>query len=302
VNDIETILVTGGAGFVGSHLADALLDRGYSVIVVDNLSGGKEALVPDEAIFYNQDLTTGVPDIDSVDAVFHLAAQTNVRTSFDRPAQDARSNIIGTLNLAQWALDSGVKQFVFFSSGGALYDPAAALPYDESSPIAPQSPYGLSKHTAERYLHQRIPEDMLLTILRPSNIYGPRQYTDGEGGVIAKFINRALAGRTLDIYGDGKQTRDFVYVDDVIRAAVETMQERISGVFNVSTNQAVSVNDIVRQLKQALAEELSVVHEEPIAGEVRESKLSSAQLQSFGWQPEVSLSEGIKQIIAYERS
>lgn len=298
-------MVTGGAGFVGSHLVDALCKNDHEVIVVDDLSGGQREFVNDDATFVQQDIRGDLSSViqKKVDVVFHLAAQASVRSSLKDPLSDASVNIGGTLSVLEFAIEEDVDQLLFFSTGGAIYDPNASLPHTESSPVNPLSPYGLSKHTAERYLQRLVNDSIVLTILRPSNIYGPRQGAEGEAGVIAIFARHAIAGKQLEIYGDGEQTRDFVYVDDVVRAAQLLMQQQKAGVYNISTGTQTSVNELAEAMQRAIKRELVITHAEPVPGEVRHSVLSSEKLQQASdWAPAVDISPGIQHMLDYVRN
>lgn len=303
-NTNRTILITGGAGFVGSHLAATLLAAGHKVVVVDNLSTGCKEFVPEGAEFIKVDVRDGLSQIidHNIDVVFHLAAQVNVRESIANPTLDADMNISGTISVVECSQAMDVDQFIFFSTGGAIYDPEDALPPDETSAIAPRSPYGLAKHTAERYV-QMLADDISCTILRPSNIYGPRQGGDGEAGVIAVFAQKAVSGEELEVYGDGEQTRDFVFVQDVVRAAKSLMQAQASGIYNVSTGVQTSVNEVVEAIRTTTNNPVSVVKSDPIPGEIRHSVLSPQKLQeTIQWSPQVNITEGIKRTISYAKN
>jgi UDP-glucose 4-epimerase len=300
----KRIVITGGAGFIGSHLTQALIAEGHEVVVIDDLSAGSEDNLPADAQLVTADLSESVPDVfaEPVDAVFHLAARISVRESFRDPANDAKVNICGSLKLLKAAREHGVGQLITFSSGGAVYDPEAELPYTETSPTAPPNPYGLAKLTTEQY-HELLADNLPpYTILRPSNVFGPRQgWGGGEAGVAAVFINQLLSGQALSIYGDGQQTRDFVYVADVVRAAKAVLRNNIAGVFNVSTGKQTTV--------QALAESLidiagtgRIEYENEVAQEVKHSCLSSDKLQSASsWSPQVQVNKGLKKMYKYEK-
>lgn len=301
----KRILITGGAGFIGSHLAAAFVDDGHDVIVIDNLSAGCKENLPDGTEFVKADLRDGVPSVlnGRIDVVFHLVAQINARESFSDPVADAKTNIVGGLQLLEALSEVNIGRLVTFSSGGAIYDPSGEMPFFESSPVAPQTPYGLAKLTLEKYhdlLADKLPD---YTILRPSNVYGPRQGWGKENtGVVAIFINQLLADKPLTIYGDGSQTRDFVYVQDVVRAAKTVFSEGIDGVFNVSTGRPTSVKTIAETLID-IAGSGKVDYNEAIAGEVKESCLSSEQLQSQStWQPQTAIKKGLKKTFSFAKN
>jgi UDP-glucose 4-epimerase len=307
-------LVTGGAGFIGSHLVDALVGRGDEVMVVDDLSTGREENLR-EAIGRGTTLFVGdIRDAQFVDAllrrerpevVFHLAAQIDVRVSVSKPALDAEANVVGTINLLEAARTSGVRRFVYASTGGAIYGEGEP-PFAEDDPIRPLSPYGQSKYAGEGYsdLYRRLHGSSTVN-LRFANIYGPRQDPLGEGGVIAIFGGRLVSGERPVVYGDGHQTRDYVYVGDVARAALIASESDAHGAYNVGRGKEVSVLELIERLREA-AEELGVLGGSTLEpefaperkGEVRRSALDPAKARAeLGFAAETTLDEGLRRTL-----
>ena len=244
-----SVLVTGGAGFIGSHVADALLARGHRVVVLDDLSTGDERRVPREARFAKGDVRD--PGLDAllreeeIDTVFHLAAQVDVRRSVEDPVLNAEVNVLGTIRVAQAAALARVSHVVFSSSGGAIYGDPVGGKADEDHPLNPCSPYGVAKLAGEKYLAALAPDGgFLLTVLRYANVYGPRQDGRGEAGVVGIWMNRLLSGQDAVVNGDGGQTRDFVHVADVVAANQAAFVHRTPGVFNVGTGIETSVREL----------------------------------------------------------
>jgi len=240
------ILVTGGAGFIGSHLVDALIKKEHKVIIIDNLSAGKIKNLNPKAIFYKDDLNNFVKikeifKKESPEIVYHLAAQINVRKSTDNPMFDAKENILNTLNLLDLCLTHNIKHFIFSSTGGAIYGDTEQIPTKEDLKENPLSPYGCAKLSVEKYLnfYNKI-RDLKFTSLRYSNVYGPRQNPDGEAGVISIFFDKMFKGENPLIFG-GIQTRDFVYVGDVIRANLLALRDDSSNIYNVSTGKETDI-------------------------------------------------------------
>lgn len=241
------VLITGGAGFIGSHVVDTMLALGHRVVVVDDLSSGDPDRLPAEIRFVNGDVRdAALADLmreERIDTVFHLAAQVDVRKSVADPVFDAEVNVLGTIRVAQAAAASGVKQVVFSSSGGAIYGDPEGDSADEDHPLNPCSPYGVAKLAGEKYLLAlALDAGFVPTILRYANVYGPRQDGRGEAGVIGIFMNRLLAGEECLVHGDGEQSRDFVHVADVVSANRIVHARRIQGVFNVGTGVETTVN------------------------------------------------------------
>ncbi|WP_226988720.1 SDR family oxidoreductase [Methanopyrus kandleri] len=295
--------MTGGAGFIGSHVVEELVDRGHDVVVLDNFSVGCEENlreVRDDIEIVRADVT----DPRAVErtfreyrpeAVIHLAAQVNVRYSMESPFVDARINALGTLNLVSLAAEHDVERFVYASSGGAVYGEPEYLPVDEEHPTRPISNYGVSKLAGEYYVRVYAERDGFeYVILRYANVYGPRQDPRGEAGVIPIFLLRAARGEPLTIFGDGEQTRDFVFVEDVARVTAEAV-ERGDGVYNIGTGRETSVNDIVNAVKAVTGVDVEVVYEDPRPGEVRRIYLDPSRArEELGFEPRVDLEEGIE--------
>ena len=303
----RTALVTGGAGFIGSHVADLLLADGYVVTVVDNLASGKREQVPDGAEFRELNIISA--DAATLvlqrrfDVICHLAAQIDVRKSVADPAFDAQANIVGSLNLLEAVRASGhPTRFIFSSTGGAIYGDLVEPPTSETASKDPQSPYGTAKLSVEYYMGYYARVHGLDTVaLRYANVYGPRQDPHGEAGVVAIFCNRLLAGAPLTIFGDGRQTRDYVYVSDVARANLLAATRELPDpaslddrAFNVGTAVQTDVIELARLLKRAARSESEVRHAPPRPGEQRRSAVAIDKAERvLGWRPEMSLARGL---------
>jgi UDP-glucose 4-epimerase len=303
-------LVTGGAGFIGSHLVDALLERGDSVTVVDNLSSGKEsnlaAALAAGAVLERVDIRDA-PALSSVVAdarpeiVFHLAAQVDVRVSLADPALDARTNIEGTINVLEAARTADSKRLVFASTGGAIYGETDLLPTPENVEPLPMAAYGQSKFCAERYLglFQRL-YGMSTIALRFGNVYGPRQDPHGEAGVVAIFCGRLRAGGTPKIFGDGRQTRDYIYVADLVKALLRAGDADAVGVVNIGTEEETSVLDIVQRLAEVHGPDTPEPEFAPARlGEIERSCLAAGRAgEVLGWRSQTPIAEGLR--LTYE--
>ena len=298
-------LVTGGAGFIGSNLVDALLARGDEVTVVDDLSTGKrenlEQAIPGGATLAEIDIREAEAVTDVVarlkpEVIFHLAAQIDVRKSVANPAADARINVEGTANLLSAAQAHGVRRFVNTSTGGAIYGELETVPAAEDHRVAPEAPYGLSKFCAEQYCEIFTRLHGLSTVsLRYGNVYGPRQDPLGEAGVIAIFCGKVLDGGKATIFGDGKQTRDYVYVDDVVDANLRAAASDASGPINVGLGKERTVLDIVEVLNQYAANGFEPEHAPERLGEVLRSALDPSRAREvLGWEAKVELEEGLR--------
>ena len=301
------ILVTGGAGFIGSHLVDALIKDKHEVAVVDNLSSGKKEFVNRKALFVKGDITVPnavekvIKKYQPIDAIFHLAAQKSVTSSVKDPIYDAQVNIIGGLRVFEAAKNNNVKKIVFSSTGGALYGNSVKLPTPEAEKIAPESPYGIAKYSLENYLHYYQNFDIVTQILRYGNVYGPRQDPFGEAGVIAIFCESISRSRNVHIFGDGEQTRDFVYVSDVVEANSRSLSEQKSGVWNIGAAKETSVNQIVSGLfATAEVVKTKVIYQPARAGELKRSCLDNTKAKKeLGWQPKVTLRDGLDKTYQY---
>lgn len=296
------ILVTGGAGFIGSHLVDALLAERQQVLVIDNLSNGHRPQVNRRARLVVADIRQPAAAAAirrwRPQAVFHLAAQISVRRSLIDPRADAEQNIMGSLRLLELCRQYRVKQFIFSSSGGALYgdQPPSLRPTNERCQPQPQSPYGIAKWTVEQYLAvARRQWGLVSTVLRYANVYGPRQDATGEAGVVAIFLDALRQGKTPLIYGHGRQTRDYVYVADVVAANLAAWRRRADGVFNIGTGTATSVRVLFRHCARAMPASHCVPRAAaPVVGELRHSSLDARRARrQLAWQPTVTLVDGI---------
>jgi UDP-glucose 4-epimerase len=301
------VLVTGGAGFVGSHVADAYLAAGHQVVVVDNLSTGRAENVPTTAAFYPLDVRA--PQLAEVfererpEVVNHHAAQASVAASVADPRTDADVNVVGTVHLLTLCARFGVRRVVFASTGGAIYGDPHRLPVAEDHPCTPLSPYGTSKLAAEAYVRLFGQMGMSWAILRYGNVYGPRQDPSGEAGVVAIFARAMLDGRTPTIFGDGEQTRDFVYVDDVARANLLATEAEGSDVVNIGTGTETSVAELFRALAALTGFCGRPRFGPPRAGDVRRIALDSSRAARWlGWAPQVPLMEGLRRTVAWLRA
>lgn len=302
------ILVTGGAGFIGSHSCDALIKSGHDVTVMDNLSSGKSENIPREAFFIKEDITKF--DFGSFfaenkyDRIIHFAAQIDVRKSVADPLFDLKVNVQGLLNILDSAARNGVGKIVFVSSAGVMYGDTAS-PADEKTFPVPVSPYGVSKLAGEHYLRSYLHNFGLnYTILRFTNVYGPRQDPHGEAGVVAIFADQLKSKKQSILYGHGKLERDYVFVGDVVRAVVKAVDSGSSGeIYNISTGVATSVLELFNEMKKHFSDVPEPLLKETRPGELRRSVASYAKAQTeLGWKPETDLGEGLKKTIEYFQS
>jgi UDP-glucose 4-epimerase len=300
VADSTRVLVTGGAGFIGSHVVDVLVDAGYAVGVLDLLTTGSMDNVNAAATFFNADIEDG-EEVSRIFADFrpgvvdHHAARISVTASARDPVADAHTNVLGTLRILQACREHAVEHLVFASTGGALYGEAEHVPADENTPILPLSPYGAAKASVETYLRTyRATWGLSFTALRYANVYGPRQNAEGEAGVIAIFADRMLRAEEPTVFGDGEQQRDFVYVGDVASANQLAVERRFQGSYNVGTGTATSVNEIVAALRGSCGYGGRVEYAPAREGEVRCITLDSSLLaRTAGWSPSVALGDGL---------
>jgi len=301
---MQRILITGGAGFIGSHVTDLLVAAGHEVAVVDNLSTGKREFVPAAAQFFPYDIkdqNTHELILDwGPQVIIHHAAQMSVQVSVGDPLLDARENILGSLNILQAAARGQVRKFIFASTGGAIYGDEAPVPARETDPPRPESPYGIAKLAVEHYLHFYHREHGIIPVsLRYANVYGPRQNGLGEAGVVAIFTEKFLAGEQPVINGDGLQTRDFTYVGDIARANLLALSHPEAGSFNVGTGRETDILTIYLQLQKLTGSPQGPVHGPAKPGEQRRSSLNyELAREVLGWQPQVSLEEGLSQTVA----
>jgi len=302
------VLVTGGAGFIGSHVVDLFVAQGYEVVIVDDLSTGRASNLNPAAKFYQMDIRSPqlreVFEAEKPDYVSHHAAQMDVRRSVAEPLFDADINILGSINLLEIAKYFQVKRFIYISTGGAVYGEPERLPCDESHPINPICQYGASKHTVEHYLYMyHVNYGLKYTVLRYPNVFGPRQDPHGEAGVVAIFTGKMLAGEPVTINGDGDQTRDFVYVGDCAHANLLALSiDHEPGIYNLGWGRPTSINEITSVLVNVTGYKLPVQHGPAKLGETRHIYLDASKVKNdLGWAPTVTLEEGLEKTVAYFR-
>ena len=306
---MSKILVTGGAGFVGSHLVDRLIRKGHKVVVVDNLSTGKKENLNKKAKFYKIDICS--PKIAPIfkkekpEIVYHYAAQIDVRKSTENPVEDAKINILGSLNVIQnFILNTKYKiqntKFIFASSVGVYGEPKT-LPVKENHPLNPLVPYPITKLTTEKYLNYYQSQGLNFVSLRYANIYGPRQLSEiGEGGVIAIFINKILKGERPTIFGRGRQTRDFLYVDDAVGAAISAIISPSGSIFNVGTNKEITINSLLKLILKILNKKIKPIYKPLREGEIVKSRIDySKARRELGWRPRYNLQNGLKKTVEW---
>lgn len=301
------VLVTGGAGFIGSHIVDALIEAGHDVVVIDDLFTGHEKNVNPKARFYKLDVRDpAVFDLftaEKFDIVSHQAARGNVRASMEDPMIYADVNVRGGINLLECCRKFGTKKIIYSSTGGCVYGELQYLPADEKHPIQPRDPYGASKASFELYLPvYAMNYGLNYTILRYPNVYGPRQDPFGEAGVVSIFIGQMLQNVQAIINGDGEQLRDYVYIADVVRANILALTKGNGGTYNLGWGTGVSVNHIFRNLKMMTNYLLDEVHGPPKLGEVRNCYLDAGKIKhELGWDPLVTLGEGLRNTLDFFR-
>ena len=294
------IVVTGGAGFIGSHLVDALVAKGHQVSVIDDLSSGKKKYVHRQARLHKLDIRSSL--IEALfrrlkpQYVFHLAAQKNLRLSLLKPEFDADVNVAGSITVVRAAERAGAKQIIFSSTGGAIYGHQSQLPVSEQAEERPLSPYGLHKLMTEHYFsHWSGAKKIQATNLRYANVYGPRQDPNGEAGVVSIFVDKLFHGRPIEINGHGRQTRDFVFVHDVVAANLAAMNNHVTQPINISTGRETSVVKLAHILMRLTGRRQPIRYQAPIQGEVERSSLDWRRAKkTLGWQPTVDLEEGLQ--------
>jgi UDP-glucose 4-epimerase len=302
---MKKILITGGAGFIGSHLVDKLINENYKVIIVDNLSTGKKENINLKAKFYKLDILN--PKIFEVfkkekpEIVFHLAAQVNVRKSVEDPINDAKINILASLNILEACRKFNVKKIIFSSSGGAIYGETKIIPTPENYLPNPESPYGIAKLIVEKYLdfYKKV-YGLDYIVLRFANVYGPRQDPKGEAGVVSIFIEKIFKGERPVIFGSGKQTRDFIYVDDIVSALIKSISYKgKETIFNVGTGIETSVNQLFKLISKILGAKTKPIYASPKPGELKRNCLNISKIKKeLKWQPKYNLEKGFKETIS----
>jgi len=298
------VLVTGGAGFIGSNIVDGLIKEGHKTIVVDNLSTGKKENLNEKAEFYQLDIRgqelEKVFEENNITHVIHHAAQIDVQHSIKDPLFDAQNNILGTINVLEIAKNYEVDKIIYASSA-AVYGEPDYLPVDEEHPIKAMSPYGITKHTPEHYIKMYSElYNLKYTIFRYSNVYGPRQDPKGEGGVVSIFVDKMLAEERPVIFGDGEQTRDFIHVYDIVKANLLALEKGDNILVNISTESRDSVNDLVNYLNEILPYNLEAINEEARKGDILHSSLANGKAKELlGWTPDYDLRAGLEQTVEY---
>jgi UDP-glucose 4-epimerase len=301
------ILVTGGAGFIGSHVVDLMIDAGHEVVVVDNLSTGRKSNLNPHAKFYQADIRSEemekIFEIERPEVVDHHAAQMDVRRSVADPIYDADINVLGGLNLLNLAVKYGVRKFIHISSGGAVYGEPVYLPCDEAHPVTPLCPYGATKYMLELYLYMyKQTYGLDYSILRYPNVYGPRQDPAGEAGVVAIFTGLMLNEKPVTIYGSGEQVRDYVFVKDCARANVLLLENGSGRVYNLGYGIGTSVNQVFAGLKEITSYPFEANYAEARPGETFKIYLDSSRAHNeLNWEPRVPLAEGLRQTVEYFR-
>jgi len=302
------LLCTGGAGFIGSHISKAFLKDGHTVHIIDDLSAGKRENIPAEAVFHHLDIRSDAAAAlmrqEQYDMLVHHAAQMNVRESVKHPREDASVNIDGLLNLLEAGREHGLQRVLFASTGGAIYGDPVYAPQDEEHPLCPVSPYGVSKLASEKYLDfYREEHGIPYVSLRYANVYGPRQNPAGEAGVIAIFIEQMLNGKAPTIFGDGTQTRDYIYIDDVVAINRAVMEYDGTHIFNVGTGEETSLNHLFEQIQAHTDPSIDNEYGPAQPGEQMRSVLDiSRAKEELGWAPETDMAYGIGKTVEWFES
>lgn len=298
------VLITGGAGFIGSHIVDLLIRNKHDVVIVDNMSHGKFENINSNAMLYKVDIRNEevykVFQKEKPDVVIHNAAQINVSNSIENPVEDASINILGTINVLEASRKCEVKKIIYPDSA-AIFGEPEYLPIDENHPLNMISNYGVSKHTVEHYLevYKKL-YNIDYIVLRYSNVYGPRQDSSGEGGVVAIFCEKLINGKPIYIYGDGKQVRDFVYVKDVAMANLACLDVNKSGMYNVCSNTKTSINELLFKIRNIVDKNVIPVYIEARKGDIKRSYMSYDKINNdLGWKPKYSLDKGLMESIRY---
>jgi UDP-glucose 4-epimerase len=300
------ILVTGGAGFIGSNITDALLKKGHVVVVLDNLSSGKKENINKQAKFYKADIfdkktVASIFKTEKPKIVIHKAAQIDVRKSITDPFFDAEVNILGSINVLNSCVENKVKKIIFASSGGTVYGECKTTAPNEKSKANPLSPYGIAKNSVENYINfYSAVHGLEYTVLRYGNVYGPRQDPHGEAGVIAIFASKILNNDDITIYGDGEQMRDYVYVSDVVNANLKALNKGKNQIINIGTSKAVSINKLVEVISKTAGYNKKAIYKPKRDGELFKSFLNVNKARKvLGWKPEISIEKGIKNTLQY---
>lgn len=302
------VMVTGGAGFIGSHIVDRLIELHHDVCIVDNLSTGKDENINKGARFYKYDITNLdamriIFNFEKPDVLIHNAAQISVQSSLKKPGIDADSNILGTINILQCCIEYGTKKIIYPSSAAAYGEPKY-LPIDEEHPIQPISFYGISKHTPEHYIKAySLLYGLKYTIFRYANVYGPRQDAKGEGGVVSIFIDKILNNESPVIFGNGEQTRDFVYVKDVAEANILALGKGDNEIINVSTNNPISVNQLNYMIQSIVENGKCVIYEEERKGDIKYSYLDNSKAKwLLNWNNKYSIQDGLRETVLFSNN
>jgi len=310
---MSKIIVSGGAGFIASHLTDKLIEKGHDVVVIDNLSTGKKENLNPKAKFYEMDICDSkisqIFEGEKPEIVFHFAAQIDIRKSVKDPIEDAKINILGSLNLLENCREFGVKKFIFASTGGAIYGDTNIIPTPENHLENPESPYGICKLTIEKYLNfYKKTYGLNSAVLRLANIYGPRQNSKGEAGVIAIFCDKMLKNEQVTINGDGEQTRDFIFIDDVVNAALlATFRGPSSAdsvpIYNIGTGKETNIDEVFRKIKEFTNSNCQEIHGPAKPGEQKRSCLDySKAKRELNWQPSYDLDNGLEKTVNWFHS